>query len=97
MDVREETTDESEMQQWHKRTKYKTAVTSRKQENCHQDFQADHKAGDCKANSRFFCKTGENNVEGPAPSQTKEETTNSLSAAAAGVVATLESFAHTDQ
>jgi hypothetical protein len=90
--------DEPEMQQWHKRTKYKTAVTSRKQD---QDLQADHKAGDCNANSQVFCKTAENechdNVEGLAPSQTKEETTNSLSAGAAGAPATLESFARTDQ
>jgi hypothetical protein len=76
-------------------------LSIRQQENCHQDLQADLKAGDHKVKSQVICKTAENechdNVEGPAPSQTKEETTNSLSAGAAGAPATLESFAHTDQ
>jgi hypothetical protein len=68
------------MQQRHKEAMLKRTITSGKLENTQQDFQADRRAGDHKANTRDFHYTAENEcqgtVEGSATSETEEETIN---------------------
>jgi hypothetical protein len=53
-DGQEEMTVGLGMQQWNKEQGHKRAITSGKQENTQQDFQADSRAAGRKANSRDF-------------------------------------------
>jgi hypothetical protein len=80
-------------QQWHKRMKYKTTITSRKQEDTEQDSQTDPRAGGHKDSCWFFHETTVNKcqefLEGPAPSQVEEDTADSLHAFTMGALATL--------
>jgi hypothetical protein len=83
--------------QGHRRPIHKTAVTSAKRENCQQGPQEDPRNKSRKANSWVFRRTAENECQGsvdePAPSKTKEETTDSLHAGAIGTQATFGSSA----
>jgi hypothetical protein len=86
------------MQQRHRELRPKRAITCGKQQNNHQDLQADHRAGDCKA---FHC-TAENKcqdiVEVSAPNEIKEETTNNrLRAMDLRALTTLGTVALTDR
>jgi hypothetical protein len=54
MDNQEDMLGATGMQQWHKEPRPKRAITSGKQENTQQNLQADHRAGDRKANGLDF-------------------------------------------
>jgi hypothetical protein len=81
MDVREETTDAAEMQQWNKELR---SDMSRNQGKCQQGTETDHRAGDHKASSRVFFldsrNEGRGNVEELANVQAKGGTTRSVRA-----------------
>jgi hypothetical protein len=66
------------MQQWNKGPRRKTAATSEEGGNIQQDLQKDCRAENRKTNSRVFNWAAGNEwpdiVEGPAPSEMKEET-----------------------
>jgi hypothetical protein len=67
--------------QQHQRTKQKTEATSGKPENI-RDPRTNSRVGDREASSRIFRQDSKNErqdiVEGSAPSETKEETANSV-------------------
>jgi uncharacterized cupin superfamily protein len=89
------------MQQRQKELRHERAIMSGKQENTQQDLQEDRRAGGCKANSRDFHYTAENEcqdiLEGSAPSETKEESAHRVRAGDVGATTTLGSFACTEQ
>jgi hypothetical protein len=82
--IQEEMYGATRMQQRHEEPRPKRPITSGKQENAQQNFQAAQRAGDREANSQVFCQDSKNEcqniVEEPAITQTKEETAHSLRA-----------------
>jgi hypothetical protein len=72
--------DEGDNWQQHLRMKQETGARSWKQEDIWQDLRENHQAGDCEVNSRIFHQDSKNEhqdiVEGSAPFEMKEETTN---------------------
>jgi hypothetical protein len=99
MDIQEETLGKTRRHQWNKEPRLKTAITSGKQ-NTQQDFQEYRRAGDRELNSWVFCQNVENKyqdiMEGPAPSETENETAHRLKSMDVGALTTLGTFAPTD-
>jgi hypothetical protein len=77
MDVWEEMLGAVRMQQRHKEPRPIRWITSRKQENAQQDFQADCRAGGCEVNSQGFHWAAKNEwldiVEDLASTQTEKK------------------------